>query len=95
MHGVGQARNVLNGKGKSTEELVKTQINKLDIPERGKQVPNFSPESISVQIENAKLLKVVEATGEATLEGVVGQIEVIEAPQVIDPGRDGPIEPVL
>lgn len=48
-----------------------------------------------MQIENAKLLKVVEATGEATLEVVVGQIEVIEAPQVIDPGRDGPIEPVL
>ena len=95
MHGVRQGGNILNGEGEAAKEPVEAQIHALHIPERGEHVPNFGPELVCMQIENAKLLKVVEAAWETALEVVVGQIEVIEAPKVVDPRRDGAVELVL
>lgn len=92
MYCVGQSRNILHSEGKSAKELVKTQIHALHIPERREDVPNFRPESVGMQIENSELLKVGEATGEAALELVVGQIEVIKTPKVVDPRGDGAVE---
>lgn len=77
-------------------EAVRAQVDELDVPQLGENLPDVSPELVPAQIERSQLLEVPEpADREPAGEFVGGEVEVVEVPEIRDPTRDGSVEPVV
>lgn len=94
MHGVCQARDLLESNGEASGEPIVAQINVLHVAQLRQQVNNVAGEVVGVQIQHLELLEILEHAREPASEPIPGQVEVPHVPQARDPLRDRAVEAI-